>query len=95
MPRRFPLLLPRMPIRSQLRATLFFSLVALLTLAADVWTKHRAASLTAPRALVDGVLRFVLAHNAGGVASILHDAPESVRLPLFVVVTTGPSPFWH
>ena len=76
-----------MPIRSPLRAGVLFLFVALVTLATDLWTKHWAESLAGPRAAVDGFARFVLAHNPGGAGSILHDAPEAVRLPLFILVT--------
>ncbi len=73
-----------MPIRSPLRAAALFAFVATLTLVLDLATKRWAEALTGPRAAIDGVARFALAHNPGGAGSFLRDAPESVRVPVLL-----------
>ncbi len=73
-----------MPIRSPLRAAALFAFVASVTLVLDLMTKRWAEALTAPRAAVDGIAQFTLAHNPGGAGSFLRDAPENVRLPILL-----------
>lgn len=73
-----------MPLRSPLRAAALFTLVAALTLMLDLATKRWAETLAAPRAAIDGLARFTLAHNPGGAGSLLRDAPDAVRMPILL-----------
>jgi signal peptidase II len=70
----------------------FVLLLALAStaLALDLGTKRWAeGALASPRAVIDGVLAFALAHNTGGAFSILRAASEAVKMPLFVAVSVA------
>jgi len=61
---------------------------SLVVLVADLVTKRWAeGALVVPRALGDAV-HLVLARNTGAAWSMLHDAPETVRVPLLAGVAS-------
>jgi len=73
-----------MPIRSPLRAAALFAFVAAMTLVLDLATKRWAEALQAPRAAIDGVARFTLAHNPYGAGSFMRSVPENIRMPVLL-----------
>ncbi len=72
----------------------FLVVVAVVTAAADLWTKHWALKhlekdglRLPPKEIIKDRLTFVLAHNPGGAWGMLHNQPEKVRRPFFVLVS--------
>lgn len=72
----------------------FLLVVAIVTAAADLYTKHWALKhlekdglRLPPREIIKDRLTFVLAHNPGGAWGMLHNQPEKVRRPFFVLVS--------
>jgi signal peptidase II len=65
-----------------------FALVTAITTIADLLSKAWAARALAsgPRAVVDGRLNFVLAHNRHGAMGLLSSAPEQTRRVLLVAL---------
>ncbi|MBL8718898.1 MAG: signal peptidase II [Myxococcales bacterium] len=72
----------------------FLLVVAIVTAAADLYTKHWALKhlekdglRLPPKEIIKDRLTFVLAHNPGGAWGMLHNQPEKVRRPFFVLVS--------
>lgn len=72
----------------------FLVVVAVVTAAADLWSKHWALKhlekdglRLPPKEIIKDRLTFVLAHNPGGAWGMLHNQPEKVRRPFFVLVS--------
>ncbi len=68
--------------------------LSLITAAADLWTKHWALKhlekdglRLPPKEIIKDRLTFVLAHNPGGAWGMLHNQPEKIRRPFFVLVS--------
>ena len=74
---------------------LFLGLLSLGVLASDLGTKWWAVKTLEtptgvhlpPKEILKGRFAFVLARNPGGAWGMLHDQPEKVRKPFFVVVS--------
>ena len=72
----------------------FLVVLAVVTAAADLWTKAWALKhlekdglRLPPREIIKDRLTFVLAHNPGGAWGMLHNQPEKIRRPFFVLVS--------
>jgi signal peptidase II len=72
----------------------FLVVMALITLAADLgtkaWAERRLGGWDAalhPVVLIEGHLDFVLAKNPAGAWSMFQDVPDSVRRPLFLILS--------
>jgi signal peptidase II len=85
---------PESAIHGRRRRYVFLAIAALLTMAADlgskVWAERHlggARSPFSPLAIIDGYLDFVLAKNPAGAWSMFQDVPDSVRRPLFMILS--------
>ena len=72
----------------------FLGVVSIAVLASDLWSKwwavktlEKAGVYVPPKEVIKGRLSFVLARNPGGAWGMLHDQPEKVRKPFFVLVS--------
>lgn len=65
----------------------FFAVVSIVTLAADLGTKWWAERRLPVPKDVSGSLSFVLTHNPGGAWGILQNQPEAIRKPFFFGVS--------
>jgi signal peptidase II len=72
----------------------FLAIAASITLAADlgskIWAERRLGTdggLLRPVELIEGHLDLVLARNPAGAWSMLQDVPDSIRRPLFMVLS--------
>jgi lipoprotein signal peptidase len=85
---------PVEPASTERPSFLFLAIVSAVTLAADlgtkVWAEQRLERPDAyfhPVVLIKGHLDFVLAKNRGGAWGLLHDTPEYIRRPFFLIVS--------
>jgi lipoprotein signal peptidase len=81
------------PKRNKARIVLF-AILAGFSLVLDLWSKSwaertltRHAPLDTTITVVQDHLWFSLAYNKGGAWGLLHDAPDSLRRPFFVIVS--------
>jgi signal peptidase II len=72
----------------------FLAVVSIAVLVSDLWSKwwavknlEKAGIYVPPKEIIKGRLSFVLARNPGGAWGMLHDQPEKVRKPFFVLVS--------
>jgi signal peptidase II len=72
----------------------FLAVVSIAVLVSDLWSKWWAVKnlekpglYIPPKEIIKGRLSFVLARNPGGAWGMLHDQPEKVRKPFFVLVS--------
>ena len=72
----------------------FLAIVSIVVLASDLWSKwwavktlEKVGVYIPPKEIIKGRLSFVLARNPGGAWGMLHDQPEKVRKPFFVLVS--------
>jgi len=74
-----------------------FTIIALITLVADVgskvWAEKRLEGYPGYLTLVEDRLMFVLARNKGGAWGLLQGQPENIRVPFFLLVGFGASVF--
>jgi len=73
---------------------IFLAVASILVLASDLGTKawavralEKPGQWVPPKEVIKGRLSFVLARNPGGAWGMLHDQPEKLRKPFFILVS--------